>query len=67
MKQNFTKYIKKLRLVKGRKYILFIPRTVMSKMNMVKLSGEIWKMGLPYKDFIVVATETNEGIKIIEK
>lgn len=59
-----AKLIKKLRLKKGSKYILFIPLSSMDILEMHKLGEAIYHMGF---DGLIVATEDDGGgIKVIE-
>jgi len=62
--KNQAKLIRKLRLKKGCKYLLFIPRSVMP-MNDVVVLGDL--MNEEGYGNIIVSIETSEGIKVIEQ
>jgi len=63
MKKDFVKYIKKLRLVKGRDYILFIPKNCLPFDGIRDLAKHLNKAKI---DSLIIHTKTNKGIKIIE-
>lgn len=65
MAKDFAKYVKKLRLKKGCKYILFIPDAAgLDEMNLQYLSDAVLKEG--FKG-LIVRTVSNRGIKVVEK
>lgn len=65
MKKDFTKYIKKIILVKGKKYILFIPDNVLPEREVRMLSDELNRLG--FSDVLFVISGTTRGVKVIEK
>lgn len=64
-KKNKIELIRKLRLKKGCKYLLFIPYEALDSGVLEELSNSLYELG--FKDSLLVYTRTTKGIKVIEK
>lgn len=65
MKKDFVKYIKKLRLVKDRQYILFIPEKAGLNTKDLEVFSEILQ---EHRYYVLIAdVKTTDGIKVVEE
>ena len=65
MVKDQAKLIKKLRLKKGCKYILFIPEDCLDIEEAINLSEMLFEIG--FSDSFIVHVMTSKGIKVIEQ